>query len=152
MIIGHGMVAFRDRTVSVRWCWASAILAMAVPSIWSFLESVALDTLGFEFLRDVAPRRSGVYHRKRLLFDRQCAENPVSNPCLFEYVYLRVRTSSTKFPFTAPASIWAMKLARKLPASGKIRYRCGHSHSETSCDIAPKSPVSSTSQNVSGAC
>jgi amidophosphoribosyltransferase len=84
-------------------------------------ESVALDTLGFEFLRDVAPGEAVYITEKGQLFTRQCADNPVSNPCLFEYVYFaRPDSSSTKFPSTAPASIWARSWARKLPASGKI--------------------------------
>ncbi len=48
---------------------------------------MALDTLGFEFLRDVAPGEAVYITEKGQLFTRQCADNPVSNPCLFEYVY-----------------------------------------------------------------
>ncbi|HAB75387.1 MAG TPA: amidophosphoribosyltransferase, partial [Pantoea sp.] len=46
-------------------------------------ESVALDTLGFEFLRDVAPGEGVYITEQGQLFTRQCAENPKSNPCLF---------------------------------------------------------------------
>ena len=41
-------------------------------------ESVALDTLGFEFLRDVAPGEAVYITEKGQLFTRQCADNPTS--------------------------------------------------------------------------
>nr|VUD29224.1 Amidophosphoribosyltransferase [Raoultella sp. NCTC 9187] len=63
------------------------ILATARTEYMVASESVALDTLGFEFLRDVAPGEAVYITEKGQLFTRQCAENPVSNPCLFEYVY-----------------------------------------------------------------
>ncbi|MCE1631392.1 amidophosphoribosyltransferase, partial [Enterobacter hormaechei] len=51
-------------------------------------ESVALDTLGFEFLRDVASGEAIYITEQGQLFTRQCAENPSLTPCLFEFVYL----------------------------------------------------------------
>lgn len=35
MIIGHGMVAFRDQTGFVRWYWENVILTRTVQNIWS---------------------------------------------------------------------------------------------------------------------
>ena len=40
-------------------------------------ESVALDTLGFDFLRDVAPGEAIYITEEGQLFTRQCADNPV---------------------------------------------------------------------------
>ncbi len=83
-------------------------------------ESVALDTLGFEFLRDVAPGEA-VYITEKASSIPVSADNPVSNPCLFEYVYFaRPDSFIDKISSTAPASTWGLSWAKRLPASGKI--------------------------------
>lgn len=65
-------------------------------------ESVALDTLGFEFLRDVAPGEAIYITEKGQLFTRQCADNPVSNPvCLSTFILLARTPLSTRSPSTA---------------------------------------------------
>ena len=51
-------------------------------------ESVALDTLGFRVMRDVAPGEAVFIDMAHRLHTRQCADNPVLSPCIFEYVYL----------------------------------------------------------------
>ena len=86
MIIGHGMVAFRDpfgirplvlgkreENGSVEYMFAS--------------ESVALDVAGFELVRDVAPGEAIYVTFDGQLYAEQCAESAVLNPCIFEYVY-----------------------------------------------------------------
>jgi len=93
MIIGHGMVAFRDpfgirplvlgkreENGSVEYMFAS--------------ESVALDVAGFELVRDVAPGEAIYVTFDGQLYAEQCAESAVSNPCIFEYVYF-ARPDST---------------------------------------------------------
>ena len=93
MIIGHGMVAFRDpfgirplvlgqreENGSVEYMFAS--------------ESVALDVAGFEFVRDVAPGEAIYVTFDGKLYAEQCAESAVLNPCIFEYVYF-ARPDST---------------------------------------------------------
>jgi len=50
-------------------------------------ESVALDALGFERLRDVEPGEAIFINSGGQFFAQQCAENPVHSPCIFEYVY-----------------------------------------------------------------
>lgn len=87
MLIGHGMVAFRDPNgirplVLGKRASPSGNFEYMVAS-----ESVALDTLGFEFLRDVAPGEAIFITTSGELYSRQCAENPSCHPCLFEYVY-----------------------------------------------------------------
>lgn len=64
MIIGHGMVAFRDPNGIRPLVMGKRDIGDGRTEYMVASESVALDTLGFEFLRDVA-WRSGVYHRKR---------------------------------------------------------------------------------------
>ena len=87
MIIGHGMVAFRDPNGIRPLVLGKRDLGDGRTEYMVASESVALDTLGFEFLRDVAPGEAVYITEKGQLFTRQCADNPVSNPCLFEYVY-----------------------------------------------------------------
>ncbi len=147
MIIGHGMVAFRDPNGIRPLVLGKRDVGDGRTEYMVASESVALDTLGFEFLRDVAPGEAVYITEKGQLFTRQCADNPVSNPCLFEYVYFAVRTRlSTKFPSTAPALIWGPSWARRLPASGKIWILTSLSQSRRPPAISRwKSPASSTS-------
>ncbi|MGH8772168.1 MAG: amidophosphoribosyltransferase, partial [Burkholderiales bacterium] len=51
-------------------------------------ESVALDTLGFELLRDVAPGEAILIDEDGNFYSRQCAAHSILSPCIFEYVYL----------------------------------------------------------------
>lgn len=87
MIIGHGMVAFRDPNGIRPLVLGKRDIDENRTEYMVASESVALDTLGFDFLRDVAPGEAIYITEEGQLFTRQCADNPVSNPCLFEYVY-----------------------------------------------------------------
>ena len=51
-------------------------------------ESVALDTLGFRLIRDVAPGEAVFIDMEGHFYNYQCAAQPSLNPCIFEYVYL----------------------------------------------------------------
>lgn len=51
-------------------------------------ESVALDVLGFKFVRDVAPGEAIYVDKDGQVHARQCAEQPRLTPCLFEFVYM----------------------------------------------------------------
>ncbi len=86
--IGHGIVFSAIQTGFVRWYWENVILTRTVQEYMVASESVALDTLGFDFLRRrQAPGEAIYITEEGHLFTRECADNPVSNPCLFEYVY-----------------------------------------------------------------
>ncbi len=50
-------------------------------------ESVALDTLGFELIADIAPGEAVFIDVKGNLHRRQCAPRPILSPCIFEFVY-----------------------------------------------------------------
>ncbi|MBK5930836.1 amidophosphoribosyltransferase [Halochromatium salexigens] len=50
-------------------------------------ESVALDTIGFELIGDVAPGECVFIDREGHLHTKQCAPQPVLSPCIFEFVY-----------------------------------------------------------------
>ncbi len=50
-------------------------------------ESVALDVLGFELIRDIAPGEAVFIEESGILHAQQCAETTDHCPCIFEYVY-----------------------------------------------------------------
>src|SRR6476619_2069718 len=85
-VLGLGLVAFRDphgiRPLVLGKRTTATGDEYAVAS-----ESVALDVLGFERLRDVAPGEGVVVTARGELFTRQCAEPQQHTPCIFEFVY-----------------------------------------------------------------
>jgi amidophosphoribosyltransferase len=87
MIAGYGLLAFRDpygiRPLVIGSNQTDKGIEYLVAS-----ESVALDTLGFKFMRDIAPGEAVFIDFEGNFHSQQCAANPVLNPCIFEYVYL----------------------------------------------------------------
>src|SRR5699024_10880365 len=85
-VLGLGLVAFRDphgiRPLVLGRKVTEAGTEYAVAS-----ESVALDILGFERLRDVAPGEGIVVTARGELDHGQSAEPGVLMPCIFEFVY-----------------------------------------------------------------
>ncbi len=85
-VLGLGLVAFRDphgiRPLVLGKRNTGGGDEYAVAS-----ESVALDILGFERLRDVAPGEAVVVTARGELFTRQCAPAQQHAPCIFEFVY-----------------------------------------------------------------
>jgi amidophosphoribosyltransferase len=81
MIAGYSLLAFRDPN-GIR----PLITANKATTVAS--ESVALDTLGFDVMRDVAPGEAILVDTSGNFFSRQCAPNASLHPCIFEYVYL----------------------------------------------------------------
>lgn len=87
MIIGYGIVAFRDPNGIRPLCYGRRETDDGVEYMVSS-ESVALDCLGFERVRDVAPGEAVFISADgKQLATRQCAEQPRYAPCIFEYVY-----------------------------------------------------------------
>jgi amidophosphoribosyltransferase len=50
-------------------------------------ETVALDALGFELIADLDPGEAVFISEEGGIYRQQCADNPMLNPCIFEYVY-----------------------------------------------------------------
>ena len=98
LIIGHGLLAFRDPYGIRPLVLGKRTLEDGRSEYMVASESVALDTLGFEFLRDVAPGEAVYITEQGQLFTRQCAENPQLVPCLFEYVYFASAAPEVRFP------------------------------------------------------
>ena len=80
-------------------------------------ESVALEGLGFRFLRDVTPGEAiFIDNDGKQLHSQQCADNPSLNPCAFEFVYL-ARPDS----IIDGASVYATRLKMGEYLAEKVR-------------------------------
>ena len=86
-IAGHGMLAFRDPFGIRPLCIGVNESEQGVEYLVAS-ESVALEGMGFRFLRDIAPGEAIFIDNDQRLHQRICADNPSLNPCAFEYVYL----------------------------------------------------------------
>jgi len=87
MITGRGIVGFRDPN-GIRPVVFGKRETGGKTEYMIASESVALDALGYDLIRDIAPGEAIYINTQGELFTRQCAEKPVLAPCLFEYVYL----------------------------------------------------------------
>jgi len=87
MITGQGIVAFRDPHGIRPVVYGKRETAQGTDYM-AASESVALDALGYELIADVAPGEAVFITLDGQIHTRQCAENPVISPCIFEYVYL----------------------------------------------------------------
>jgi amidophosphoribosyltransferase len=87
MIAGYGLLAFRDphgiRPLIIGKNESENGVEFMVAS-----ESVAIDVAGFQVMRDVAPGEAILIETSGNFYNRQCAQHPTLNPCIFEYVYL----------------------------------------------------------------
>ncbi|MFL2561576.1 MAG: amidophosphoribosyltransferase [Arenicellales bacterium] len=87
MIVGYGLVAFRD-PYGIRPLVLGERIDGSSRSVMAASESVALDVLGYQSIGDVAPGEA-VFIRTDGAIERQvCATDAKLAPCLFEYVYL----------------------------------------------------------------
>jgi len=87
MIANFGLLAFRDpngiRPLVIGKSETEKGTEYMVAS-----ESVAMDVLGFQVVRDVEPGEAVFIDMDGNFYSRQCAEDAKLNPCIFEYVYL----------------------------------------------------------------
>jgi len=86
MITGYGIVAFRDR-FGIRPLVVGKRDSEHGTEYLFASESVAMDALGFERIRDVAPGEAVFVDKEGHFSARQCADQPTYSPCIFEYVY-----------------------------------------------------------------
>lgn len=86
MITGYGIVGFRDphgiRPIGIGKRETKKGTEYILAS-----ESVAIDALGYEFVRDLEPGEAVVIGVDGSLHSKQCAEKTLHSPCIFEYVY-----------------------------------------------------------------
>ncbi|MDX1442397.1 MAG: amidophosphoribosyltransferase [Gammaproteobacteria bacterium] len=86
MINGYGMVGYRDR-----WGIRPLVLGKREgehgTEYMLASESVALDALDFDLVRDVAPGEAIIIDFDGNMHSQLCAEKTEYHPCIFEYVY-----------------------------------------------------------------
>jgi amidophosphoribosyltransferase len=87
MIAGYGLLAFRD-PYGIRPLVYGKMETEHGTEYLVSSESVALDTLGFEVVRDIAPGEAIFIDEDGHFYAQQCALNPTLNHCIIEYVYL----------------------------------------------------------------
>jgi len=87
MITGYGIVGFRDPNGIRPVIYGSRETANGTEYMIAS-ESVALSSLGFKVIRDIAPGEAIYIDLEGNIHTRQCSDKSVFNPCIFEFVYL----------------------------------------------------------------
>ena len=87
LIVGFGLLAFRDPNGIRPLVYGKRETDEGPEHIFAS-ESVALDVLGFQMVRDIEPGEAIFVDLNGQVHVKQCAENPLHAPCIFEYVYL----------------------------------------------------------------
>ncbi len=137
LIIGYGMVAFRDPNGIRPLVFGKRETESGIEYMIAS-ESVALDACSFEFVRDVAPGEAIFFTQNGQIHSQQCSENPVYSPCIFEFVYF-ARPDSTIDKMSVYASRVEMgtKLGQKIAKEwSDVDIDVVIPIPETSCDIA----------------
>ncbi len=86
MIAGVGILGFRDPH-GIRPIVFGERKSEQGSEFMIASESVALDVLGFELIRDIEPGEAVFIEESGTLHTQQCAESTDHCPCIFEYVY-----------------------------------------------------------------
>lgn len=86
LIVGRGIVAFRD-PYGIRPAVIGKRTVNGKDEHMIASESVAVDALGYKLVRDIEPGEAVYMDVTGQLHARQCAENTVLSPCIFEHVY-----------------------------------------------------------------
>jgi amidophosphoribosyltransferase len=121
MIAGYGLLAFRDPYGIRPLVFGRAAGVDGRSDYLVASESVALDTLGFELVRDVGPGEAIFIDLDGNFFSQQCAPNATLNPCIFEFVYL-ARPDSV----IDGISVYETRLRMGESLGEKIRTEYGH--------------------------
>lgn len=136
MIIGHGMIAFRDPHGIRPLCLGKRSVDGKTEYMVAS-ESVALDAVGFDFMRDVAPGEAVYATFDGELYTKQCADNPQLNPCIFEYVYF-ARPDS----FIDKISVYSARVEMGVKLGEKIK------NEYADLDIDVVIPIPETSNDI----
>lgn len=86
MITGYGVVGFRDPN-GIRPIVLGKRETKAGKEYVMASESVALHSLGFDIVGDIAPGEAAYITLDGEMYSENCAENSVLTPCIFEHVY-----------------------------------------------------------------
>ena len=114
MISGMGILAFRDphgiRPLVYGVKETDQGMQYMVAS-----ESVALDVLGYELVRDVKPGEAILIDNDRQFHSQICADNATYTPCIFEYVYFARPDSIIENVYVQKARMrMGQRLAQKM--------------------------------------
>lgn len=138
VIIGHGMLAFRDPNGIRPLVLGKRDAEDGSTEYMVASESVALDAVGFSLIRDVAPGEAVYITKQGELFSQQCAAEPQHHSCIFEYVYF-ARPDS----FIDKVSVYGARVRMGQKLGAKIAQEWEDLDidvvipiPETSCDIA----------------
>ena len=135
-VLGLGLVGFRDPH-GIRPLVLGKRASAAGDEYIVASESVALDILGFERLRDVAPGEGIVITARGELHAQQCAAPELHAPCIFEYVYFARPDSMIE-----EISVHKARMRMGVALGEKIlRLRPGH-------DIDVVIPIPDTSRDA----
>jgi amidophosphoribosyltransferase len=83
LIAGHGVLAFRDPFGIRPLC-----MGVADDTVMLASESVAMEGTNHKFDRNIQPGEAVFVDLQGQVHAQQCADHPVLNPCIFEFVYL----------------------------------------------------------------
>ncbi len=138
LIIGGGIVAFRDPLGIRPLVLGKKINEEGLEEYMVASESVALDVAGFALERDIAPGEAVYITKEGRLHSAMCAKNCALRPCLFEYVYFARPDSIMN-----GVSVYAARVRMGTKLAQKIKREFSHLNidvvipiPETSCDIA----------------
>ncbi|EPE37436.1 amidophosphoribosyltransferase [Candidatus Photodesmus katoptron] len=138
MIIEHGLIAFRDPNGIRPLCLGMRKQSGSFCEYMVASESVALNAVGFDFVRDVAPGEAIYITFQGEIFTQQCADKPRLTPCIFEFVYF-ARPDS----FIDKISVYSARIEMGKKLGQRIKEEYSHLDidvvipiPETSCDIA----------------
>jgi len=122
MITGYGLLGFRDPNGIRPIVYGERQTAQGKEYIIAS-ESVAITSLGYTVVRDLAPGEAIFINNEGQLFARQCADAPKYTPCIFEYVYF-ARPDSKMDNISVYKS--RLRMGEKLAA--KIKREWGEDH------------------------
>lgn len=114
LVVGYGVFAFRDPQGIRPLVFGSRKTAQGKEYLIAS-ESVALDALGFDLERDVAPGEAIYIDMNGQLHTKQCAKSYKLTPCIFEHVYFARPDSRIDDVFVHKARMrMGVKLAQKV--------------------------------------
>ncbi len=87
LVVGFGLVAFRDPNGIRPLVFGQKETENGIEYMVAS-ESVALDVLDFQRVRDIAPGEVVLFDLDGRIHSQQCAAHPSPSPCIFEFVYL----------------------------------------------------------------
>ncbi|MCU0933251.1 MAG: amidophosphoribosyltransferase [Thiobacillaceae bacterium] len=118
MVAGFGLLAFRDPN-GIRPLVVGRMQTEAGPEYIIASESVAVEALGFQVLRDVEPGEAVLVTQNGELLSQHCASQAPFTPCIFEYVYF-ARPDSV----LDGTSVYESRLRMGEYLAEKIRRQC----------------------------